>query len=44
MDYTVLTFDNRKITYEEMHDRIKKYARILYKRGVREGDVIGFVL
>ncbi len=41
MDYIALTFGNRKITYEEMHDRIEKYARMLYSRGIRNGDIIG---
>ena len=41
MDYTAITFENRKITYEEMHDRIEKYARLLYKKGIRKNDVIG---
>ena len=43
MNYTALTssLSNRKITYEEMHDRIEKYARILYKKGIRQGDIIG---
>ena len=29
MNYTALTFGNRKITYGEMHDRIEKYAKML---------------
>ena len=42
MDYIALTTeDNRKITFEEMHDRIEKYAMMLYKKGIRKGDVIG---
>lgn len=41
MDYTALTFQDRKITYEELHESIEKYARILYKKGVRAGDKIG---
>lgn len=41
MRNTALSFGNRRITYEEMHDRIQKYARILYNKGVRRGDVIG---
>lgn len=41
MDYTALTFGDRKITYEEMHDRIEKYVRMLYSKGVRNGDIIG---
>ena len=40
MNNIALTFDKKKITYEEMHTRIDEYARALYKRGVREGDLI----
>ena len=41
MSYTALTFFDRKISYEELHDRINKYAKILYQKGVRQGDKIG---
>lgn len=41
MSYTALTFSDRKISYEELHDRINKYAKILYQKGVRQGDKIG---
>lgn len=41
MNYNALTFGDRKITYEEMHDRIEKYVRMLYSKGVRNGDIIG---
>lgn len=41
MDLIALSTFDRKITYEEMHESIQKYARLLYKKGVREGDVIG---
>lgn len=41
MDYIALSFEDRKITYEEMHDRIEKYVRILYAKGIRNGDIIG---
>lgn len=40
MDYPAIEFANLKITYEELHTRIDEYARALYKRGVREGDLI----
>lgn len=40
MDYIAIEFANLKITYEELHSRIDEYARALYKRGVREGDII----
>ena len=41
MDFIALSTHDRKITYEEMHESIQKYARLLYKKGVREGDIIG---
>ena len=41
MDLTALSFGERRITYEEMHDRIEKYVRLLYAKGVRQGDIIG---
>src|SRR5574344_622564 len=41
MDLTALSFGDRKITYEELHTNIEKYTRLLYKKGIREGDVIG---
>ena len=41
MDLTALSFGDRRITYEEMHDRIEKYVRLLYSKGVRQGDIIG---
>lgn len=40
MNDIAITFDKKKITYEELHTRIDEYARSLYKRGVREGDLI----
>lgn len=41
MDNIALTFEDRKITYEEMFESIDKYAKMLYKKGVRKGDLIG---
>ena len=41
MNLNALSFGDRKITYEEMHERINQYARALYKKGIRPGDVIG---
>jgi long-chain acyl-CoA synthetase len=40
MNYTALTFGDRKITYEELHNGIEKYAKILTKKGIKKGDVI----
>lgn len=43
MDYTALTFGNLKITYEELHQRIDEYVKLLYSKGIRKGDVIGVI-
>lgn len=40
MEETAITFENQKITYAEFHTIVDEYARSLYKRGVRENDVI----
>lgn len=40
MNEIAITFAGKEITYEEMHTRIDEYARALYKRGVRKGDII----
>lgn len=41
MNLIALSTEDREITYEELHDRIEKYAKLLYKKGVRKGDKIG---
>ena len=41
MNNIALTFGDRKITYEEMFESINKYAKMLYAKGVRKGDLIG---
>ena len=40
MNNIALTFGNLNISYEELHTKIDEYARSLYKRGVRENDII----
>ena len=44
MNFNALSFEGMKdkVTYEELHDKIWKYARALYKKGIRKGDLIGF--
>jgi len=44
MSNTALTFAGKKITYEEMHTKIDEYARALYKKGVRQGDIVALGL
>lgn len=41
MDSIALTFGDKKITYEELFEAINKYAKLLYSKGVRKGDLIG---
>ena len=41
MDNIALTFEDKKITYEELFESINKYAKVLYSKGVRKGDLIG---
>lgn len=43
MDYPALSFEGmkEKVSYEELHDKIWKYARALSKKGIKKGDLIG---
>lgn len=41
MDSIALTFEDKKITYEEMFEAIEKYAKLLRSKGVEKGDLIG---
>lgn len=40
MNNIAISFAGKKITYEELHEKIDEYARALYNKGVRQGDVI----
>ena len=40
MNSVALSFGNESITYGELHSIIDEYARALYKRGVRNNDII----
>ena len=46
MNYTALTtVDNKKITYEEFHEKVDKYAKYLYyEKGIRKEEKIGISL
>lgn len=44
MNNIALSFGDRKITYEELHERINEYAKALYHHGIRKGDKIGVCL
>lgn len=44
MNYIALSFYNKKITFEELHENVKKYANALYKKGIRKGDKIALLL
>lgn len=41
MDMIALSFEGKKITYEEMHDKINKYANLFKKEGIKSGDIVG---
>lgn len=41
MNSVALSTINRKITYEEMHNSIEKYVKLLLRKGIRSGDMIG---
>ena len=43
MNMVALSFGNKKITYEEMHEQIEKFVRLLYAKGIRSGDIIGVI-
>lgn len=40
MNYTALSFGKKKITYEEMHEKIELYAKSLHKYGIHKGDKV----
>lgn len=41
MENVALTFGDKKVTYEELFESIDKYAKVLYSKGVRKGDLVG---
>lgn len=41
MDNIALTFEDKKITYEEMFESIDKYAKVLRSKGIQKGDIVG---
>ncbi len=44
MNDIALSFDFKKITYEQLHERIDEFARALYKKGIRKGTKVGVVV
>lgn len=44
MNYTALSFNNQKVSYEELHEKIFEYAKALKKKGIKKGDKIGLLL
>ena len=44
MNDTALSFDTKKISYEELHERIDEFARALYKRGIHKDTKVGVVV
>lgn len=41
MNNIALSFEDKRITYEELFESIDKYAKLLHSKGVRKGDFIG---
>ncbi len=41
MKYTALSFEGKKITYEELHEKIQKYAISFRRKGIKAGDIVG---
>ena len=41
MDSIALSFENIQISYEELFESIERYSKLLYSKGVRQGDLIG---
>ena len=41
MDCIALSFEGQKITYEEFHENINKYANVLRSKGIKAGDKVG---
>ena len=41
MNSIALSTINRNITYEELHESIEKYVKLLLKKGIRVGDMVG---
>ena len=44
MNDTALSFDTKKISYEELHERIDEFARALCKRGIHKDTKVGVVV
>lgn len=44
MNDIALSFDTKKISYEELHERIDEFARALYKRGIHKDTKVGVVV
>jgi long-chain acyl-CoA synthetase len=43
-DYTAVTFNETHLTYQELNERVNRFAQALIKIGVKKGDRIAFVL
>lgn len=41
MNHYALSFEGQKITFEELHENIHKYAAALRKQGIKANDVVG---
>jgi long-chain acyl-CoA synthetase len=43
-DYVAMTFNDTHTTYQELNDKVNRFALVLEQTGVRQGDRIAFVL
>jgi long-chain acyl-CoA synthetase len=43
-DYTALSFNETQLTYQELNERVNRFAQALWKTGVKKGDRIVFLL
>jgi long-chain acyl-CoA synthetase len=43
-DYTALSFNETHMTYQELNEKVNRFARALQKSGVEKGDRVAFLL
>lgn len=41
---TAIWYENQKITYQELKEKVDSFAYYLYKRGVKKGNIVGTLL
>lgn len=43
-EYLAMTFNDQNTTYAELHEKVNRFASVLYKQGVRKGDRVALIL